>query len=218
MTSGLALLALGLILIVGVALLSWRTPQNVPLTAMFIAGVGLILLSDDRILNFKFSASGVEVTRKDLQQVQGDYAGQLAKLAQEVEQQKRTLADLSKRSDARISTTDATNDPNKKAADQAFAENSKYSVLVFYRDDAEQTSTNIVSKLLKLGFKSAKANTDLTEVGRALPKGSIRIRFNEGFDAVAVRVSDIIKGDGNVALDSRPATRPIPGDVQILLY
>ena len=213
------LLALGLVLLVGVGILIWRRPsESSPMTVMFIAGVGLILFSDDRILNFKFGASGVEVTRKDLQQAQVDYAAQIAALARDVEEQKRALAQLKRPDGTYVSAPDTAADPSKQAADQVFAENSKYSILVFYRDDAEQTSTNVVASLLKAGFKSAKVNTDLSEIGRALPKGSIRVRFNEGFDQVAARVFDIIKTNGNAALDPRAAARPIPGDVQILLY
>jgi hypothetical protein len=211
---------LGLVMLAATAYMIWRKPSDAqPVAIVFLAGVALIVLSDDRISIFKFSASGgLEVTRKEIKdkvdKAQVDYAGQIADINGKLEQQKNLLEALTK-GGARPADPAQPNQPRPTVA-PGFAENSKYSILVYYRDSADARSGEVVSKLVTAGFKSAKVNTDLTEVGRAMPNGSVRIRFNEGREEVAKRVAEVLK-DG-ATLDPRAATRNIPGDVQILLY
>ena len=54
--------------------------------------IALVAFSDERWQIFKFSSSGVEVTRSDLNKAQIDYASQIAKLASEVEGQKHVIS------------------------------------------------------------------------------------------------------------------------------
>src|SRR5262249_34649658 len=153
------LLGIGLLLVT--AYLMWRKPVDPPVSVLLLAGIALILLSDENIANLKFGTSGVEVTRKELTKAQASAGEQIGKLARDLEEQKQRVDALLKNAGP-IAAAPAPPNP-------AFAENSRYSVLVFYRDRATEQAEAITADLVRAGFKSAKVNTDLTEVGRLLP-------------------------------------------------
>ena len=208
---------IGVALLAAVAVMIWRKPSDSqPVTIIFLAGLALIVLSDDRILNLKFSASGVEVTRKDLAKAEVNVADQIAKINSELAQQKKAVEALTKQATAPRPADAGTPALATPALSPEFQENSKFTILVYYRDNAEGRSSEVVAKLVAAGFKSARVNTDLTEVGRLLPSGSVRVRFNDGRDQVAKRVAAILTDDAK--LDAAPASRTIPGDIQVLLY
>jgi len=109
------------------------------------------------------------------------------------------------------------------AAEQTFKQsenNSQYTVMLFYRDTAEKLASDFADKLSKRGYKTARVNTDLSEVGKSLAPSSVRIRFNEGFSNQAKQIYDILVQDRstNISLDGQAMKRQIPGDVQLLLY
>jgi hypothetical protein len=162
-------LIIGIALLAGAAVIIWRRPsENNPLTVMFLTGVALIFLSDQRIQNLKFGTSGVEVTRTQLSDAREDIGKEIADLRSDVEKQKQLLDHLL---DARPDAPDSPNRPpiapvqeRVKAVEQKFAENSKYLILIFYRQGQRTAGEALSAALAEQGYKSAAITTDLTEV------------------------------------------------------
>jgi hypothetical protein len=165
-------LIIGIALLAGAAVIIWRRPsENNPLTVMFLTGVALIFLSDQRIQNLKFGTSGVEVTRGQLSDAQEDIGKQIADLRSDVEKQKQLLDLHQHLLDARPAAPDAPNRPaiapvqeRVKEVEQKFAENSKYLILVFYRQGQRTAGEALSAALVEQGYKSSAITTDLTEV------------------------------------------------------
>lgn len=95
--------------------------------------------------------------------------------------------------------------------------NGAHSVIIYYTDAADPSANELLEKLIEAGFKAARVNTDLTEVGRLENPGSIRIRYNKGQEGAAATVQSLI-GTGKASTDRRAVSRQIPGDVQVLMY
>jgi hypothetical protein len=166
----------GSALLAGVAWLIWRRPtESSPTTIIFLAAVALILLSDERLSNFKVGSSGIEVSRADLTKTKEDYASQIAKVAGGLEEQRRIVEEQKKLIVAQQATLDVL---TKKPADapkpdelnkieqirKTFAEKSKYSVLVFYRTAKRREGEALAKALLDAGYQSSATGSDLTEV------------------------------------------------------
>ena len=165
-------LVIGIALLAGAAVIIWRRPsENNPLTVMFLTGVALIFLSDERIQNLKFGTSGVEVTRSQFSDAREDVGKQIADLRADVEQQKQVLDLHQHLLDARSAASDSPNPPavtsmqdKVKDVEQKFAENSKYLILVFYRPGQRTAAEALSAALVKQGYRSSAIGTDLTEI------------------------------------------------------
>lgn len=140
---------------------------------MFLTGVALIFLSDQRIQNLKFGTSGVEVTRGQFAEAQEDFGKQIADLRSDVEKQRQIL-DQHQRLFNRPPTaapTDAAGRPQVapvqaevKQIEQKFADNSKSLILVFYRPGQRTAAETLSAALVKQGYRSSAIGTDLTEI------------------------------------------------------
>jgi len=165
-------LVIGIALLAGAAVIIWRRPsENNPLTVMFLTGVALIFLSDERIQNLKFGTSGVEVTRGQFSDAREDIGKQIADLRADVERQKQVLDLHQHLLDARPAASDSPNRPavasmqdKVKDVEQKFAENSKYLILVFYRPGQRTAAEALSAALVKQGYRSSAIGTDLTEI------------------------------------------------------
>src|SRR5512144_3269610 len=105
-------LGVGIVLLALAAVIIWLRPsENSPLTVMFLAGVALIFLSDPRISNLKFGASGVEVIRDKLIETQQDVGAQIAALRSDVEKQKQILDQHQRLFEAKQPAPDAASRP-----------------------------------------------------------------------------------------------------------
>lgn len=166
---GSALLLLALFLIL-------RRSLDANVLPMLLIGAALIFVADKGILNLKFGASGVEVTRTELKQAKEDNTAVVAKIEGQLTEQKKlldetrkTLADLIKTPDIRSTSAVAPDIVSRLGASDTraspdFANNSKYSVLIFYRSGQKAVSDDLTAGLLAAGFQSAAASTDLSEV------------------------------------------------------
>jgi len=163
--------AIGVLLLIGVGIIIWWRPsENAPVTIMFLAGMVLIVLSsDDKAIKAKFGSSGFEFERA-IQDAKVDYAGQIAKLASELEAQKQITAEHSKL----FQTQQTAGAPKPAALERVdeiknkFSEKSKYSVLVFFRDGQRNVAEKLTKTLVEAGYQSSATVTDLTEVVPAL--------------------------------------------------
>ena len=174
--SNYLLTIVGLALLAGVGWLIWRRPaESSPTTIIFLAAVALLLLSDDRLSNFKVGSSGIEVSRAELKQTKEDYASQIAKVASGLEEQRRIVEEQKKLIVAQQAALDGL---VKKPADAAkpdelnrieqirrtFAEKSKFAVLVFYRSPKRKEGEALTRALLDSGYQSSATGSDLNEV------------------------------------------------------
>jgi hypothetical protein len=164
-------LLIGVILLVGAAVIIWRRPsENSPLTVMFLTGVALIFLSDERIQNLKFGTSGVEVSREKFHEAQEDVGVQIGSLRAEIERQKQILDQHQRLLDTkRPAAADAPGPAAPVATEvreieKKFSENSQYLILVFFRPGQRNAAEALTANLLKRGYRSSSIPTDLTEV------------------------------------------------------
>lgn len=166
-------LAVGIALLAGAAIIMWLRPSdNNPLTVMFLTGVALIFLSDQRIMNLKFGASGVEVSRAQLSEAKEDFGKQIAEIRSDIERQKQLLDQHQRLLDARPASPGAAAstpalapvEAEVKKIEQKFSENSQYLILVFFRQGQRTAAEALSATLVEQGYKSSAIATDLTEI------------------------------------------------------
>lgn len=104
--------------------------------------------------------------------------------------------------------------------EQAFQENSKYSVLVFYKPQNEQTAERIEKALLSEGYKSSSTETHLTEAIKQFSPKSAWIIYTKNGENKLNDVKKILNSlNLGISLNLEPqAVKLRRGDIQILLF
>lgn len=107
--------------------------------------------------------------------------------------------------------------------------NEKYTVLVFNRSHGFEIAEKIKNSLLKEGFKSARIETDFSEIENPHPKGTIYLSYKSGVDgeikeSVEKIMTDVIENTdvfGSEPFKFVPAKSGSPlsrGNFQILVF
>lgn len=109
----------------------------------------------------------------------------------------------------------------RKQIESNFAENSKYKVLVFYRQSSSEQAELAKNMLLEKGYQSAAIRTDFSELNKITPEsGKISIVYTERGESKLSAVETILNSltpKPNVVPNYR-ATLLSRGDMQLFVF
>ena len=108
----------------------------------------------------------------------------------------------------------------KRAETSLFEENSKFSVLVFYRPTRKDDSKKITERLVSLGYRCSRTPTDLSEAKIQYPSGNIWVIYTTDgkklIDKIKAELDELGVSD---PLQINPnSVRLRNGDMQLLLF
>jgi len=104
--------------------------------------------------------------------------------------------------------------------EHVFQENSKYSVLIFYKSQNKQIAEDIEKTLLSDGYRSSSTATDLTEAIKQFPPKSAWIIYTKNGEKILNDVKEKLRSlNLGISLNIEPqAVKLGRGDIQILLF
>ena len=108
----------------------------------------------------------------------------------------------------------------RKQSEQAFDQNSKYSVLVFNKPAQSAVAENITKALLSNGYKSSSIATDLSESKHQYSSDTARLLYTKKGQTILVKIKAMIAGNTqnlNIVEEKNPIEL-MRGDIQVLLY
>lgn len=110
----------------------------------------------------------------------------------------------------------------RNARDEQFAENGKYTVLVFSQDDiiAIDKASVIEQSLLQSGYKSSNTTTDFSELEKIHPSGTVYVTHNGNGASILDSIKNMLE---ELSLDmelkvQQSTTDLNNGDIQILVF
>ena len=110
----------------------------------------------------------------------------------------------------------------RKKIEKQFERNSKYSVLVFNKQEQEQeqAAQNISKALLEAGYKSSATPTDLKESKRQLESNESWVIYTERGKEILSEVKQVLsKSANNIRFVYEPNPSKLRrGDIQVLLF
>lgn len=108
----------------------------------------------------------------------------------------------------------------RKEKERQFADNSEYSILIFYKPYQKEMATLLTTKLLALGFKSSATPTDLKESVKQFDENTAWVIYTEkGKEKLASLQSILPSVSGRLSFVYREDAYSLrSGDVQILLF
>jgi len=108
----------------------------------------------------------------------------------------------------------------REVKEQAFAQNSDFSVLVFYKPAQKETASQISKTLLSIGFKSSATPTDLKEAIKQFDANTAWVVYTrKGQEKLAVLKGLLPSTVSNVQFVYRETPYALrSGDIQILLF
>jgi hypothetical protein len=247
-----ALIIGGLLLLASVVLVCLKNSNTAARIMMLVGGIGLVFFGDPRGRGFEVTATGIKVTREELGEVQQDYAKQIATLASQLEIHKRgteaqekfnisVVAKLEELKTKSISVSGAINPSvapslsispslptpqiTKQSSSTVWEENTKFSVLVFYRPDQREQAEMVTAALLKAGYQSSATQTALSDLTRVQdqPSGTVLVVTKNMNTPILNRVQDAIKQALPQKTQAQIVINPKEvnlsrGDVQLLFF
>jgi hypothetical protein len=143
-------------------------------TILLLIGSLMVILSDSRIKHLNFSLFGQHAdveTIQQLEQVQSDDIPEIKlkvhDLSDAISSQGKANADIwaeIKSFESKVGIQSATPKVDTVTHPADFADNGKYTVLFYYRDNRASDAKSYVTAALTAGFKSSSIATDLKEV------------------------------------------------------
>jgi Skp family chaperone for outer membrane proteins len=155
---------------------------------------------------------------QDLGAATAEIKGKIAQIERKLQEITDDLASLRKRyPEVRLSEEAA----SKRAAEErAFQENSKYSVLVFYKSQQQIVAKTIEKVLLSEGYNSSSTATDLKESKKQFVPRHVWVIYTEkGMSKLADIETILNKLNLGLTLHVEPQVVQLrQGDIQILVF
>ncbi|TLU82569.1 MAG: hypothetical protein FDX21_08765 [Chlorobium sp.] len=191
-------------------------------TVLSLLGLTLIGLSFWSSFEFSVDAKGkvaVSYTQSQSEASKAaDLNGQLQKLKFQVDMLSQDISDLKRATPSAKIFDDAA--LKRAAKTQAFNQNSLYSILVFNKENQQNTASSLVNTLLAEGFKSAAASTDLKEAKKQFdPNHAWVIYSSRGKEKLSELKNMLRDKYPGITCHVEPKESELRnGDIQVLLY
>ena len=228
-------LVLGSLIVLAV-IFSYLKGRKIALTDLLLALIGVVLVSLSlwQTMNLAFDGTGGKLEFKRLQtQVEANTS--------KIKDSKNTIVDNTESLNNRVSELSQTikrltadvnalkqknpgiqvSQEEIKRSQDAFRENAKYSVFVFYRSDRRQDATNTVQALSEAGYGSSMILTDLAEATNPQSKGTTSVIYTKNGKPRVQDVEKILRDLGlgkSIKIESEPRPELGRGDINILLF
>lgn len=191
---------------------------TLPFGGVAVAGIGMVLLGLSIWQSVDLSVGTDGVSAKLTQ----DIGGATADVNQKVSMVERKVAELKDLVLAEHPKTKTSSKlivaQNKK--EKILTDNSKYSVLVFYRPEHELAGRRLSDAFLSAGYRSSSTETGLTEASQQFPSKTIWIVYSETGKRIIDTVAKILQSQKlDFSIVAHPQAHGIRrGDVQLLLF